>query len=61
MKRAALILFLSSWFELAALAQTQGDIRAYADYFHLSQTNTNLVGLEGHLSPNLYPHSGLEA
>jgi hypothetical protein len=61
MKHAVLIFFLSSWFVPAAFAQSQAEIGAYADYFHLSQTSTNLAGLGGRFSLNPYPHIGLEA
>jgi hypothetical protein len=45
----------------AALAQEHGQISAYGDYFHLSQTNTNLVGLGGRFSFNVARPVQLEA
>jgi hypothetical protein len=45
----------------AALAKEHGQISAYGDYFHLSQTNTNLFGLGGRFSFNVARPVQLEA
>lgn len=60
MKRMALVLLLGAWLAPAAFAQGQGEIGAYADYFHLSQTNTNLAGLGGRLSFSAGRYAQLE-
>lgn len=61
MKRMALVLLLGAWLAQAAFAQDSGEIGAYADYFHLSQTNTNMAGLGGRFSLNASRHAQLEA
>jgi hypothetical protein len=45
----------------AAVAQEHGQISAYGDYFHLSQTDTNLAGLGGRFSLNVARPAQLEA
>lgn len=57
-----LVLFLlGSSLAPAALAQEHGQISAYGDYFHLSQTDTNLAGLGGRFSFNIARPVQLEA
>jgi hypothetical protein len=43
MKRIALFLFLAAWLVPLASAQDRFQAGAYADYFRLSQTNTNMA------------------
>jgi hypothetical protein len=45
MKRVALLLFLAGWLVPLASAQDHFQLGAYADYFRISQTKTNLAGL----------------
>jgi hypothetical protein len=61
MKRMALVLLLGAWLVHPVLAQDQGEIGAYVDYFHLAQTDTNMAGLGGRLSINANRFAQLEA
>ena len=45
MKRVALLLFLAGWLVPLASAQDHFQVGAYADYFRISQTKTNMAGL----------------
>ena len=45
MKRVALLLFFAGWLVPLASAQDHFQVGAYADYFRISQTKTNLAGL----------------
>jgi len=45
MKRVALLLFLAGWLGPLASAQDRFQVGAYADYFRISQTNSNMAGL----------------
>jgi hypothetical protein len=45
MKRAALLLFLAGWLVPLASAQDHFQVGAYADYFRILQTKTNMAGL----------------
>lgn len=64
MKRFALLLVACVAFPVFASAQRpESDhfqVGAYADYFHLSQTNTNLAGLGGRLTFTAYRQLKLE-
>lgn len=63
MKCAVLALFLALGMCVvpAAAAQEHGQVGVYADYFRLSETKTNLVGLGGRFSVNLVPAVQMEA
>jgi len=57
MKRFAIFLLFAACAVPAAFAQEENDhvqIGAYADYFHLSQTNTNFAGVGGRLTFTAY-------
>ena len=59
---ALLLLFLvGTSLAPTAVAQEHGQISAYGDYFHLSQTHTNLAGLGGRFSLNVARPVQLEA
>lgn len=60
MKRVALLLFLAGWIVPAASAQEHFQVGAYADYFRLSQTSTNMAGLGGRAGFKVFPHLMLE-
>lgn len=60
MKRVALFLFLAGWFVPLASAQDRFQVGAYADYFRLSQTKTNMAGLGGRAAIKVYSHVMLE-
>lgn len=60
MKRVALLLFFAGWLVPRASAQDHVQVGAYADYFRLSQTNTNLVGLGGRAAFKVLPYLMLE-
>lgn len=55
------LLLLGSSLAPAVHAQEHGQISAYGDYFHLSQTDTNLAGLGGRFSFNVARPVQLEA
>jgi hypothetical protein len=63
MKRVAisLLLFIAGWLAPAASAQDHFQVGAYADYFRLSQTDTNMAGLGGRVGFHAFPHVMLEA
>ncbi len=61
MKRIALFLHMGAFLAPAVFAQDHGQIGAYGEYFRLSQTSTNLVGLGGRFSGGVSPHVMLEA
>jgi hypothetical protein len=61
MKRIGLLLFLASWLVPLASAQDHFQVGAYADYFHVSQTSSNMVGLGGFAGFKLAPYVMLEA
>ena len=60
MKRVALLLFLAGWLVPLASAQDHFQLGAYADYFRLSQTKTNMAGLGGRAAIKVFPHVMLE-
>jgi hypothetical protein len=60
MKRVALFLFLAGFFVPLASAQDHFQVGAYADYFRLSQTNTNMAGLGGRAAYKMFSHVMLE-
>ena len=60
MKRLALLLFLAGWLVPLASAQDHFQVGAYADYFRLSQTNTNMAGLGGRAAYKMFSHIMLE-
>jgi len=55
MKRLALLLFLAGWLVPLASAQDHFQAGAFADYFRVSQTDTNLGGLGGRVGYKLLP------
>jgi len=61
MKRVALLLLFSGWLVPLASAQDRFQVGVYADYFRLSQTNTNMAGLGGRAGFRLLPHLMVEA
>jgi len=60
MKRAALLLFLTGWLAPLAPAQDHFQVGAYADYFRLSQTKTNMAGLGARAGFKAFSHVMLE-
>ena len=60
MKRVALVLFLAGWLVPLASAQDHFQAGAYADYFRISQTKSNTVGLGARLSAKVLPYVMLE-
>jgi hypothetical protein len=60
MKRVALLLLLAGLFVPLASAQDSFQVGAYADYFRLSQTNTNMAGLGGRAAYKVFSHVMLE-
>jgi hypothetical protein len=60
MKRVALLLFLAGWLVPLASAQDHIQVGAYADYFRISQTNTNMAGLGGRVGFKAFSHVMLE-
>lgn len=61
MKRVLIAVLLMAWLVPVAAAQEHGEIGAYGDFFHLSQTGTNLTGLGARLSFNSSPALQWEA
>lgn len=63
MKRALLVLILAGALAPLGFAQDldHGEVGAFADYFHVGQTNTNLVGVGGRLALKPSRYFGLEA
>jgi hypothetical protein len=60
MKRVVLLLFLVSWLVPLASAQEHLQVGAYADYFRISQTKTNMAGLGARAGIKVFPHVMLE-
>jgi hypothetical protein len=60
MKRVALLLFLAGWLAPLASAQDHFQVGAYADYFRVSQTKTNMAGLGGRVGYKAFSHVILE-
>jgi hypothetical protein len=60
MKRVALLLLLSAVLVPLASAQDRFQVGAYADYFRLSQTNSNMAGLGGRAAIKAFSHVMLE-
>lgn len=60
MKRVALLLILAGCLVPLAAAQDHFQAGVYADYFRLSQTNTNMAGLGGRAGMRVFPHVMLE-
>lgn len=60
MKRVAILLFLAGWLVPLASAQDHFQAGAYADYFRLSQTNTNMAGLGGRAAFKVFSHVMVE-
>jgi len=60
MKRVALLLFLTGWLVPLASAQEHFQVGAYADYFRISQTKSNMVGLGGRAAFKVFPRVMLE-
>jgi len=60
MKRFAILLFLAALLVPLASAQDRFQVGAYADYFRLSQTNTNMAGLGGRAAIRVFSHVMLE-
>ena len=63
MKRAIFVFILAGALAPLGFAQDldHGEVGAFADYFHVSQTNTNLVGVGGRLALKPSRYFGLEA
>jgi hypothetical protein len=63
MKWAFLLLILAGVFAPLGFAQDENHIEvgAFTDYFHLSQTNTNFVGVGGRLGVHATSHWVMEA
>ncbi len=60
MKRVALLLFLAGWLVPLASAQDHFQVGAYADYFRISQTKTNMAGLGARAGFKAFSHVMLE-
>jgi hypothetical protein len=60
MKRVALLLFLAGWLVPLASAQDHFQVGAYADYFRVSQTKTNMAGLGARVGYKAFSHVMLE-
>jgi len=60
MKRVALLVFLAGWLVPLASAQDHFQVGAYADYFRISQTKTNMAGLGARVGVKAFPHVMLE-
>lgn len=60
MKRFALLLLLSAVLVPLASAQDRFQLGAYADYFRISQTNSNMAGLGGRAAIKAFSHVMLE-
>src|SRR5437879_13585045 len=60
MKRVALLLFFAGWLVPLASAQDHFQVGAYADYFRLSQTNTNMAGVGARVRYTAFSHVMLE-
>jgi hypothetical protein len=60
MKRVAFLLLLAGWLVPLASAQDHVQLGAYADYFRVSQTNSNMAGLGGRAGFKVFSHVMLE-
>jgi hypothetical protein len=60
MKRIVLFLFLAASLVPLASAQDRFQVGAYADYFRVSQTSTNMAGLGGRAAIKAFSHVMLE-
>jgi len=60
-KRFALLVALAGCLAPLASAQDHAQVGAYADYFRISQTNTNMAGLGGRAAIKAFSHVMLEA
>jgi len=60
MKRVALLVFLAGWLVPLASGQDHFQVGAYADYFRISQTKTNMAGLGARVGVKVFPHVMLE-
>jgi hypothetical protein len=60
MKRIALLLVLAASLVPLASAQDRFQAGAYADYFRVSQTSTNMAGLGGRAAIKVFSHVMLE-
>jgi hypothetical protein len=60
MKRVAFLLFFASWLVPLASAQDHFQAGVYADYFRLSQTETNQTGLGARVGFKIAPYSMIE-
>ena len=60
MKRVALLLFVAGWLVPLASAQDHFQVGAFADYFRVSQTKTNMAGLGGRAAIKVLPFVMLE-
>jgi hypothetical protein len=60
MKRVALLVFLAGWLVPLASGQDHFQVGAYADYFRISQTKTNMAGLGARVGVKAFPHVMLE-
>src|SRR5258708_29411988 len=60
MKRVALLLFLTGWLVPLASAQDHFQVGAYADFFRVSQTKTNMAGLGGRVGYKVFSHGMVE-
>src|ERR1700675_1660740 len=60
MKCAAILLFLAGWLVPIASAQDRLQVGAYADYFRISQTKSNMAGLGARVGIKALPYVMLE-
>jgi hypothetical protein len=60
MKRVGLLLFLAGWLVPLASAQDHIQVGAYADYFRIAQTKTNMAGLGARVGFKAFSHVMLE-
>ena len=60
MNRVALLLFLGSWLVPGASAQDHFQVGAFADYFRVAQTKSNMAGLGGRFGAKILPHVKIE-
>jgi hypothetical protein len=60
MKRVAFFLFIASWFVPLASAQDRMQAGVYADYFRISQTDTNQAGLGVRVGFKAFPYTMME-
>jgi hypothetical protein len=60
MKRVAILLFLAGWLVPLVSAQDRFQVGAYADYFRISQTKSNMAGLGARVGVKTLPYVMLE-